>query len=96
MVAEEKQREKELERLIQQEVESAWQKRIDQWRTERFIRRKLMDEVIAARSQQIQERCEWSPFAFCLPDGLYFYFTLFLMYFISLFRKFGLLGQGYK
>lgn len=66
MVAEEKQKEKELEQLIQHEVEAAWQKRIDQWRTERLIRRKLLDEVIAARNQQIQERCEWSP----LQSGL--------------------------
>jgi len=56
MVEEEKARERELERLIHHEVEAAWQKRIDQWRTERQIRRKLLDEVIAGRNQQIQDR----------------------------------------
>ncbi|XP_076465086.1 cilia- and flagella-associated protein 53-like [Babylonia areolata] len=56
MVQEEKQKERELERLIQQEVEAAWQKRIAQWKTERLMRRKLLEEVMVARSQQIQER----------------------------------------
>ncbi|KAK7115865.1 cilia- and flagella-associated protein 53-like [Littorina saxatilis] len=56
VVAEEKQKERELERLIQHEVEAAWQKRLDQWRTERLVRRKLLEEVMAGRNQQLQER----------------------------------------
>ena len=64
LVAEEKEKERELDRLIQHEVEAVWQKRLDQWRTERLVRRKLMEQVIAARNEQIQERCEWSPFRF--------------------------------
>jgi len=56
LVAEEKAKERELEHLIQQEVEAAWQKRIEQWRTERIIRKKLLQEVIAGRNQQVQDR----------------------------------------
>lgn len=54
--AEEKAREVELEKLIQQEVEAAWEKRIDQWRRERKARKLLMDDVMAGRAKQIQER----------------------------------------
>lgn len=53
----EKAREKELEKLIQNEVEAAWEKRIDQWRKERVARKLLLEDVMAGRAKQIQERC---------------------------------------
>lgn len=56
LLEEEKAKERELERLIQQEVEAAWQKRLDQWRAERLARKQLLEEVIAGRNQQLQER----------------------------------------
>lgn len=56
LMAEEKAREIELERLIQLEVEAAWEKRIDQWRRERKARKLLLEDVMAGRAKQLQER----------------------------------------
>lgn len=53
---EEKAKDRELERLIQIEVEAAWQKRIDQWRRERHARKLLLDDVMAGRAKQLHER----------------------------------------
>lgn len=58
MMEEEKERERELERAIHEETEAVWQKRLDQWRKERMMRRKLLDEVIAGRRQQVENRCK--------------------------------------
>jgi len=56
LMAEEKAREAALEKLIQQEVEAAWEKRIDQWRRERKARKLLLEDVMAGRAKQLQER----------------------------------------
>ena len=53
---EEKQRELELDSLLNREVEQQWAKRMAQWRTEREARRKLMDDVMKTRRQQVQEK----------------------------------------
>ena len=58
LMAEEKAREAALEKLIQQEVEAAWEKRIDQWRRERKARKLLLEDVMAGRAKQLQERCK--------------------------------------
>lgn len=58
LVEEEKQRQKELDQMIHDEVEAVWQKRIDQWKRERLMRKKLLDEVMAGRNRQLQERYE--------------------------------------
>ncbi|CAL1530958.1 unnamed protein product [Lymnaea stagnalis] len=58
LMEEEKAREKELEKMIQLEVEAAWEKRIDQWRKERQARKLLLDDVVAGRAKQIQERLQ--------------------------------------
>ena len=58
LMEEEKIRERELENLIQAEVEKMWQKRLAAWQTEREARKKLMQDVLAIRAQQVQERCE--------------------------------------
>lgn len=55
---EEKIRERELEALIQQEVERMWQKRLAQWKLEREARKKLMQDVLVVRAEQVQERCK--------------------------------------
>ncbi len=55
---EEKVKERELEALIQQEVERMWQKRLAQWKLEREARKKLLRDVLAIRANQVQERCE--------------------------------------
>lgn len=57
---EERQRELELDTLLTAEVEQQWAKRVAQWRTEREARRKLMDDVMRIRKQQIQEKCKYS------------------------------------
>ncbi|OWF34875.1 cilia- and flagella-associated protein 53-like [Mizuhopecten yessoensis] len=56
LMEEEKVKEVELERLINEEVEKMWQKRLDQWRLERQARKKLMEDVLHVRAQQIQDR----------------------------------------
>ncbi|XP_059155375.1 cilia- and flagella-associated protein 53-like [Physella acuta] len=56
LMEEEKAREKELEKMIQHEIEAAWDKRIEQWRKERQARKLLLDDVMAGRARQIQER----------------------------------------
>ncbi|KAI8789300.1 cilia- and flagella-associated protein 53-like [Biomphalaria glabrata] len=58
LMEDEKAREKELEKLIQNEVEAAWEKRIDQWRKERVARKLLLEDVMAGRAKQIQERLQ--------------------------------------
>lgn len=55
---EEKRREKELDILLKAELEQQWAKRLSQWRIEREARRKLMDDVIKTRKQQIEEKCK--------------------------------------
>lgn len=58
LMAEEKAKEIELERLISEEVEKMWQKRLNQWKLERLARKKLLQDVLDGRALQIRERCE--------------------------------------
>lgn len=53
---EERIRERELEQLIQQEVERMWQKRLAAWKLEREARKKLLQDVLSVRAQQVQDR----------------------------------------
>jgi len=55
---EEEQREKELDTLVNAEVEKNWAKRLEQWRKEREARRKLMQDVLDTRKKQIEEKCK--------------------------------------
>lgn len=56
LAEEERAREAEMEAIINDEVERNWQKRIAQWRLEKEARKKMLSEVMAERSRQIQER----------------------------------------
>ena len=56
---EERIRERELEALIQQEVERMWQKRLAAWSLEREARKKLMNDVLAVRAEQVRDRCKY-------------------------------------
>ena len=53
---EEKMREKELEMIINNEVEKQLQKRITQWRAEKQARSDLLQKVIKERQVQINEK----------------------------------------
>ena len=53
---EEEEREKELDSLIQAEVEKQWARRIEQWRQEKVARKKLMQDVLDTRKRQIEEK----------------------------------------
>ena len=55
---EEERREKELDTLVNAEVEKNWAKRLEQWRKEREARRKLMQDVLNTRKTQIEEKCK--------------------------------------
>ena len=55
---EERQREQELDSLLSEEVEKQLAKITQQWRKEREARRKLMDDVLKTRRQQIKEKCK--------------------------------------
>ncbi|XP_065910618.1 cilia- and flagella-associated protein 53-like [Dysidea avara] len=53
---EEEKREKELDALIQAEVQKQWARRLELWRQEKAARKKLMQDVLDARKQQIKEK----------------------------------------
>ena len=54
---EEAQREQELERLCDAEVEKMWEKKVKQWKLEKEARRKLLQDVMASRRVQLQDKC---------------------------------------
>lgn len=58
LIVEEKAKEAELDRLVNEEVERMWQKRLDQWALERKARKQLLDQVLQVRQGQIQDRCK--------------------------------------
>jgi len=39
------------------QVEKQWQKRVLQWQLEREARRKMTEEMVVIRKQQIAEKC---------------------------------------
>ena len=55
---EEQQKERELDALVNTEVEKQWGKRLEQWRKEREARKKLMQDVMETRKKQIKVKCE--------------------------------------
>ena len=57
---EEARREAEVDRLIDEDVEKMWQKKIAQWRIEREARNRLMQDVMETRKRQLQEKCKLS------------------------------------
>jgi hypothetical protein len=56
MQREEEMREKELDRLLDEEIEKMWQKRLRQWELEKEAREKLLQDVIDCRRQQLAEK----------------------------------------
>ena len=60
---EEEKREKELDALIQAEVQKQWARRLELWRQEKAARKKLMQDVLDARKQQIKEKCQFYLFS---------------------------------
>ena len=57
---EEEKIERELDSLINSEVERQWAKRTEQWKRERQARAKLMKDVLDTRKQQIKEKCKFT------------------------------------
>lgn len=55
---EEEEREKELERLVNEEVEKKWAQTMQQYKLERDARKKLLANVMKTREQQTEERSE--------------------------------------
>ena len=53
---EDEEREKELERIVNEEVEKKWAQTIKQYQMERDARQKLLANVMKSREQQIEER----------------------------------------
>ena len=53
---EEEERERELERLVNEEVEKKWAHTMKQYRLERDARQKLLANVMKTREEQIEER----------------------------------------
>ncbi|CAI9727089.1 Hypothetical predicted protein [Octopus vulgaris] len=56
LLAEEEARKKEMERMIHEDIEKQWQKRLKQWRLDREMRRVLMDDVLRIRSRQVMDK----------------------------------------
>ena len=52
----EQEREKKLEKMIHEEVEVKWQKDLAKYRLEREARKKLLENVLDTRRQQIEEK----------------------------------------
>ena len=53
---EHEEREKELEQLVNEEVEKKWAQTMQQYKLERDARKKLLANVMKTREQQIEER----------------------------------------
>ena len=56
--ADEEQREKEIDKLCDVEVENMWQRKIAQWRVERQARKKLLEQVMDGRRRQVEDKRE--------------------------------------
>lgn len=56
LLAEEKAREREMQRIIDEDVEKQWQKRLDKWQQEKEARRRLINDVMRIRSRQLMDR----------------------------------------
>ncbi|XP_015733573.1 trichoplein keratin filament-binding protein [Coturnix japonica] len=54
----EKEREAELQVIYREEARKMWEKREEQWAKEKMARDRLMNEVLAGRQRQIQEKME--------------------------------------
>ena len=54
----EKQREKELDAIVNAEVQRQWQRRVDQWESEAAARKALLKDVMDGRKKQVQEHCK--------------------------------------
>ncbi|XP_063171718.1 trichoplein keratin filament-binding protein isoform X3 [Candoia aspera] len=54
----EREREAELETVFREEAKQVWERREEEWESERKARDRLMAEVLAERAQQIQEKVE--------------------------------------
>ena len=52
----EKERNEELEKMLNVEVNRQWEKRLEQWRKEKDARASLMKEVFDTRRKQIEEK----------------------------------------
>lgn len=68
---EEEKKEREVDEMVSAEVERQWAQRIAQWRKEKEARRKLMQEVIQTRHEQIKQKCmslvkKLANFNFCI------------------------------
>ncbi|KAM6318289.1 trichoplein keratin filament-binding protein [Podargus strigoides] len=54
----EKEREAELQVMFREEVKKVWEKREEEWEKQKMARDRLMNEVLAGRQHQIQEKLE--------------------------------------
>ena len=64
---EEKRREKELDRIINEDIEKQYQKRLNQWKAEKQARKALLEQVLRERQMQINDK---SKLFFVLPMSL--------------------------
>ena len=53
-----KEREKELDEMVNAEVERQYKQKLNHWRKEKEARKKLMNDVIETRRKQIQDKSE--------------------------------------
>ena len=56
----EEEREKELERMVNDEVEKKWARTMEQYRLEREARKQLLANVMKSRQQQTEERSRFA------------------------------------
>lgn len=53
-------REKDLERMVNDEVEKRWKHTMEQYKLEREARKQLMANVMQTRQQQVEERSKFT------------------------------------
>ncbi|XP_038077706.1 cilia- and flagella-associated protein 53-like [Patiria miniata] len=53
---EDEERDREIDKLVDAEVQRQWQKRLDEWARQREARKRLMDNVLAVRRQQVEAK----------------------------------------
>ena len=53
---EEKRKEKELDRIIEEDTERQFQLKLNQWKAQKLLRKNMLEKVMAERKLQIEEK----------------------------------------
>jgi len=65
---EEKQREKHMDKLLDDEIAKVWAKKAEQMRLEKEARKQLLKDVLETRQLQLEEKCKYQQLAARVPN----------------------------